>query len=85
MQTVDHQVLSACRDWLSADARVWLCTIVRCIGSSPRPVGSLLACNDAGEQVGSLSGGCVEEDLLARLRAGELRQTRATGEHERAP
>jgi xanthine dehydrogenase accessory factor len=72
MQTVDHQVLQACQRWLTGGIGVWLCTIVRSVGSSPRPVGSLLACTAAGEQVGSLSGGCVEDDLLQRIRGGEL-------------
>ena len=72
MQTIDHQVLKTLDSWLLAGKSCWLCTIVRAVGSSPRPVGSLLACTAQGEQVGSLSGGCVEEDLLQRVRAGEL-------------
>ncbi|MCZ6829160.1 MAG: XdhC family protein [Gammaproteobacteria bacterium] len=76
MQTIDHQVFEACGHWLAAGQQVWLCTIVRTVGSSPRPVGSLLACNADREQVGSLSGGCVEDDLLERIRAGELALSR---------
>jgi xanthine dehydrogenase accessory factor len=72
MQTIDHQVLQTLDSWLLAGKSCWLCTIVRAVGSSPRPVGSLLACTADGEQVGSLSGGCVEDDLLERVRAGEL-------------
>ncbi len=71
MQTIDHEVLVHARDWLR-DTRPWLCTIVRTVGSSPRPVGSVVVVTDDGRQVGSVSGGCVEEDLLARLRAGEF-------------
>ena len=51
---------------------MWLCTIVQTLGSSPRPVGSLVAINDDGRQVGSVSGGCIEEDLIERLRAGHF-------------
>ena len=72
MQAVDQEVLTQVRDWLAAGTTCWLCTIVETYGSSPRPVGSLLACNSAGTVVGSLSGGCVEDDLLVKLRAGEL-------------
>ena len=72
MQAIDHQVLVACQRWLAAGQATWLCTIVRTVGSSPRPIGSLLSCNEAGEQVGSLSGGCVEDDLLERIRSGDL-------------
>lgn len=70
VQTQDFSVIEQCRRWLQQGQRPWLCTIVRTIGSSPRPVGSLLAALDSGEQTGSLSGGCVEEDLLDKLRAG---------------
>lgn len=72
MQTQDYDVISHLRDWLASGFSPWLCTIVATVGSSPRPVGSMLACLEDGHQVGSLSGGCVEEDLLARLAAGEL-------------
>ena len=51
---------------------MWLCTVLGTWGSSPRPAGSILACNHGGEFVGSLSGGCVEEDLLARIGACEF-------------
>jgi xanthine dehydrogenase accessory factor len=71
MQAIDHDVLRHALSWL-ADARPWLCTIVRTLGSSPRPVGSLIAINSDGRQVGSVSGGCVEEDLLERLLSGEF-------------
>ena len=72
MQNADHQVLTHLRDWVRAGQLAWLCTVVKTWGSSPRPVGSLLACNDAGHVVGSLSGGCIEEDLLEKLHKGEL-------------
>lgn len=72
MHSVQLQVLQCVSDWSAAGVQCWLCTIVGTIGSSPRPVGSLLACNAHGEQSGSLSGGCVEEDLLERIKAGTL-------------
>ncbi|TYC53339.1 XdhC family protein [Marinobacter sp. BW6] len=52
--------------WLGAGQRVWLCTIVETWGSSPRPVGSWLAIAESGHWSGSVSGGCLEEDLLRR-------------------
>ncbi|MEP0201812.1 MAG: XdhC family protein [Halioglobus sp.] len=75
MRAQEQDVLARVRDWLSAGKRIWLCTIVGTVGSSPRPVGAMLACNDAGEQVGSLSGGCVEDDLLERIRGGDISLT----------
>lgn len=72
MRAIDQEVLEAALDWLVAGRTVWLCTIVAAVGSSPRPVGSMLACDDAGSQCGSLSGGCIEEDLLRRIGDGEM-------------
>ena len=76
MQSVDQQVLGQARDWLRAGQPCWLATVVATYGSSPRPVGSLLACNRDGRIEGSLSGGCVEDDLLEKLTAGRLAQDR---------
>ncbi|SFM48908.1 XdhC family protein [Marinobacter zhejiangensis] len=62
-----HQaVLSSIQQWLDDGQRVWLSTIVQTWGSSPRPAGSWLAVNESGHWSGSVSGGCLEEDLLAR-------------------
>ncbi len=69
MQAIDHEVLRHALQWLG-ETRPWLCTIVHTLGSSPRPVGSVVVITDDGRQVGSVSGGCVEEDLVERLRAG---------------
>ncbi|MCB1686056.1 MAG: XdhC family protein, partial [Pseudomonadales bacterium] len=49
-----------------------MATVIGTWGSSPRPVGSLLACDENGHLTGSLSGGCVEDDLLEKLTRGEL-------------
>lgn len=72
MDSIDQQVFQQVRRWLNADTACWLCTVVATVGASPRPVGSLLAYSEDGELAGSLSGGCVEDDLLAKLRGGEL-------------
>jgi len=72
MQTLDHDVLQQIANWLAGGARPWLCTRVRAQGSSPRRIGSIVGILDSGRQVGTVSGGCVEEDLLERRRAGEF-------------
>ena len=77
MQAVDQQVLDQVCEWLEADESCWLATVVETWGSSPRPVGSLLTCNRTGQVRGSLSGGCVEDDLLEKLTSGELARERA--------
>lgn len=72
MHSLDQRVLEELASWLRGGDAAWLCTIVATYGSSPRPRGSLFACNDRGETAGSLSGGCVEEDLVEKLIQGEL-------------
>jgi xanthine dehydrogenase accessory factor len=71
-QADDIEVLDTTLAWLQSGQKVALVTVVRTWGSSPRPPGSLLAINDAGQFVGSVSGGCVEESLAGRYRDGEL-------------
>ncbi len=72
MHAVDEEVIIQVNTWLQADRPCWLATVIGTWGSSPRPVGSLLACDADGHIVGSLSGGCVEDDLLEKLTQGEL-------------
>lgn len=72
MNSMDQQVIVQLSAWLKAGKQCWLCTIIKTFGSSPRPIGSLLACNEAGQYCGSLSGGCVEDDLRESIFKGEL-------------
>jgi xanthine dehydrogenase accessory factor len=72
MQSLDQQVLAQLSAWLKAGRHSWLCTIIDTFGSSPRPTGSLLACNEDGLYCGSLSGGCVEDNLRESIFKGEL-------------
>lgn len=71
MDSLDLQVLSQARDWHLAGHRVWLVTVIETWGSAPRPPGALLALRDDALVVGSVSGGCVEDDLIDRIRSGE--------------
>jgi xanthine dehydrogenase accessory factor len=66
MQSLDLDVLERARDWKLAGHRVWLLTVAQTFGASPRPPGSLAAVRDDGILVGSVSGGCIEDDLVAR-------------------
>jgi xanthine dehydrogenase accessory factor len=68
MDNLDHEVLIRARSWLAAGHPVMLATVVRTWGSSPRPPGALLALRGDGRAVGSVSGGCIEDDLIHRLR-----------------
>lgn len=71
MDSLDREVLEHVRDWRAAGRDVWLVTVVETWGSAPRPAGALLALRDDGLVVGSVSGGCVEDDLIHRVRTGE--------------
>src|SRR5438045_4255505 len=68
MDSVDLEVLRRGAEWLDAGKRVLLVTVVRSWGSSPRPPGALLAVREDGQVVGSVSGGCIEDDIVERSR-----------------
>lgn len=73
MQSSQQQIITCVQQWLAADKPVWLCTILKTWGSSPRPIGAMMACTLDGELMGSISGGCIEEDFLEQLRDGSLK------------
>jgi xanthine dehydrogenase accessory factor len=66
MENLDVMVLRSLRGWRSAGKRAMLATVVRTWGSSPRPIGSIMALCEDGAVVGSVSGGCIEDDLIFR-------------------
>lgn len=68
MDSVDREVLRRSAEWLAAGKRVLLVTVVKTWGSSPRPPGALLAVREDGHVVGSVSGGCIEDDIVERSR-----------------
>jgi xanthine dehydrogenase accessory factor len=72
MDSVDLQVLATARQWAAQGRRVAWVTVARTWGSAPRPPGSWLVVRDDGLIEGSVSGGCIEDDLVARMRAGEM-------------
>ncbi len=72
MDSVDLQVLRTSVGWLNEGHRVILATIVETWGSSPRPAGAMLAVRGDGLVAGSVSGGCVEDDLIFRIRNRSL-------------
>lgn len=69
MNSLQQTIAQDVQRWLGNGQDVWLCTILETWGSSPRPVGSWLAVNNSGEWSGSVSGGCLEEDLIERFRS----------------
>lgn len=75
MKTIDQLVLAAALAFLKRGESGWLCTVVKTFGASPRPLGSMMALDEKGNVHGSLSGGCIEDELLAKLQRGELAVT----------
>lgn len=66
MQSVDIEVLQHLQKWLREGHCAALVTVAQTFGASPRPPGSMLVIRDDGILVGSVSGGCIEDDLLTR-------------------
>ena len=72
MDSQDQQVLDAALRWAAAGHRLTLVSVARTWGSAPRPPGAWMVLRDDGLVVGSVSGGCVESDLIERLASGQL-------------
>ncbi|MCK9511239.1 MAG: XdhC family protein [Pigmentiphaga sp.] len=72
MSPLDLEVLQSARDWLRAGHPVHLVSVVQTWGSAPRQAGAMLAVRGDGRVMGSVSGGCVEDDLVRRAREDQL-------------
>lgn len=68
MMNQDLLILQTARDWLRAGHQAVLVTVAQTWGSSPRPPGSIMALRDDGHVAGSVSGGCVEDDMIVQVR-----------------
>lgn len=75
MDNIDLEVLKTSSQWLAAGLRCELVTVLKTWGSSPRPEGSMLALCEDGRVVGSVSGGCIEDDMIDRARREGLGRT----------
>ena len=76
MDSIDLDVLKTCDAWLAGGRRCQLVTVIKTWGSSPRPIGALLAICDDGSVTGSVSGGCIEDDLIEKVRRNGIELAR---------
>lgn len=72
MDSVDLDVLKTCLRWLAEGHQATLATVVRTWGSAPRPVGAMTVIRDDGMVTGSVSGGCVEDDMIDKVKSGTV-------------
>ena len=59
-----RELIPTIAEWRSAGKRIAVATVVSAYGSAPRREGARLIVSDEGELAGSVSGGCVEGDVL---------------------
>lgn len=72
MLSTDITVLTQLKQWLLNDYSVWLATVLKTYGSSPRQPGAMCIIREDGALLGSVSGGCIEDDLKEKVMRGEL-------------
>jgi xanthine/CO dehydrogenase XdhC/CoxF family maturation factor len=65
MSAQDEDVLATAESWRKEGRGVAIATVVETWGSAPRPVGSHLIIDDKQNFLGSVSGGCVEGDVIS--------------------
>jgi xanthine/CO dehydrogenase XdhC/CoxF family maturation factor len=61
---VVQEILGDIDRWRANGEKVALATVVATRRTAPRPIGSKLAVSESGELAGSVSGGCVESDVV---------------------
>jgi xanthine dehydrogenase accessory factor len=75
MSAPDPLIIAKALDWLAEGRRIALATVIQTWGSAPQPVGSQLLIDADGNFLGSVSGGCVEAEVIT-----EAADVIATGE-----
>jgi len=81
MNSLDYDVITRALEWVRSGHQVHLFTVVQTWGSSPRLPGALLALRADGHLVGSVSGGCIEDDLADKAINQQLPKTTALMEY----
>lgn len=81
MKSADLEVLTRALEWLNSGYTAHLFTVVQTWGSAPRLPGAVLVVREDGHLIGSVSGGCIEDDLADKARNQALPQMPALMEY----
>ena len=63
-KSFEETILEKANSWAKSNQKVVLATVIQTWGSSPRPIGSKMIVNEKGDFSGSVSGGCVESNVI---------------------
>ena len=64
MEKPPETILESANSWVETQQKVTLATVIKTWGSSPCQIGSKMIINEKGEFLGSVSGGCVEANVI---------------------
>ena len=64
MTKSSETILKSANSWIESGHKVTMATVIETWGSSPCQVGSKMIVNDRGDFLGSVSGGCVEANVI---------------------
>ena len=62
--SLDNEVFEKANEWVMANQKVVIITVIQTWGSSPQPIGSKMIVNENGDFFGSVSAGCVESAII---------------------
>ena len=78
IKSANEAILESVVKSLEENQTAWLATVLETWGSSPRPVGSMMCWSQLTGTVGSISGGCIEEDVLSKIKNNQLSENHLT-------
>ena len=64
-KSFEETILEKANSWIKLNQKVVLATVIQTWGSSPRQIGSRMIVNENGDFLGSVSGGCVESNVIS--------------------